>query len=573
MSFIQSKKLILTLIIVTIVYSILAFVILPAESFFAGDEGVKFIQMKSLLKYNYKSLSLYYPGKNIDQENKFFPIIPPYAVEREGEMFSQWPILFPFASSLFFNRFGLKGLYIIPVLSSLLTLLVVSKIFRLLFMRDSILILMLLAFATPVFFYSLVFWEHTLSLLLSTLAIYLILVSLERPGYGWMLLAGVLLGLGVWVRNELYFFVLALLISGFATRSMWKSRVIFRETTYFFVGLFLVLIPMWAIQKATVGELLGADISQFIKASISTEASPFKSTISSFLLYKIKLAAVLLFHRFHNEWMIILVLPYFLFALVMIVPKLKNKKFLLLFSLVGMAAVSLFVLFQNLLNSGLIINTPFVIFSLAMFTAYQKFKERGRPIFFVYLTGLVYILLVSLFAPATGGMQWGPRFMLPALPFLLVALGGLWDNWEMLELRGIAERFTKAALVLLVLISLFVQVKGVQYLYSNRKEDARLVAKVEERPENVFITNNYWFPQETAVLFESKKFYFVDKLPALNELVKRMEKGRKQSFAFVSLDDPRDRPSLDISGSRFARTAILKLPSGFWLESYASRQQ
>ena len=570
MKFIQSRKTALTIIAVAIVYSLLAFVVLPAESFFAGDEGVKFIQAQSLLKYHYKSLFLSYPGQDVDPQNKFFPIAAPYAVEKGGRMYSQWPVLFPLISSLFFSVFGPPGLYVIPVLSSLLTLFVLSKMFRLLFDRDSILILLLLAFGTPVFFYSLVFWEHTLSVLLATVAVYLVLLSLKTPGYGRMLIAGLLLGLGIWVRNELYFFVLALLISGFVTRSMWKGKTIFPSAVYFLAGLFLVLVPMWVIQKATVGEMLGADVSQFIKAGVSTEASPFKANILYFFLYKIKLAAVLLFHRFDSEWMIALALPYIVFAWVMIFPKQKERRSLLIFSLAGMAAVSLFTLSQNLLNSGLLVNTPFLIFSLVALSVYQELKESGGMILFVLLTGLVYILLISLFAPATGGMQWGPRFMLPALPLLLVALGALWDNWEKLEFGGMNRRLAKTTLILLILVSLFIQIKGVQFLYGDREEGARLVAKVKDRPEIVFVTNNFWFPQETAAVYGDKKFYFVSERTDFEILAARLQKRRVRRFAFVTLSEPSYLGVTDPFVG-FVRKERVRLPGSFWLESFKAK--
>jgi hypothetical protein len=316
---------------------------------------------------------------------------------------------------------------------------------------------------------------------------------------------------------------------------------------------------MWAVQKLTVGEFLGADVSQFTKSTVFTEASPFKASAFSFIAYKIKLAAVLLFQRFEREWMAVLGLPYLLFASIVVFPRLRKTKLLVVLSLLAMVGVSLFSLSQNLLNSGLLVNTPFVIFSLTALAGEVRRGGTERLTRFVALVGFAYVLMVSLFAPATGGMQWGPRFMLPALPLLLVASAELWDNWRELAWPGTV----KLTLIVLILVSLLVQIRGVQYLYRDRREGARLVARIGQRREGVFVTDCFWFPQETAALYEDKRFYFVPKRSDLASLVTRLKKSGVRRFAYVTLAGSGDVARFPM----LAGKGKLLLPGNFLLES------
>lgn len=569
MKFGETRKLVLTLLVVAIVYSVLAFFVLPVNSFFTGDEGVKFIQVQSLVKNSYRDISLVYPGEEIDRRCEFCPIVPPYAIVRNNKMYSQWPIFYPFLASIFYKYLGFSGLYVLPVASSVLTVFLAARIMKSLIGRTSFFWLLILAFASPFFFYALVLWEHAFSVLL-TVAGVLLLLKASRESKNWYyLVAGILFGFSIWTRNELYLFVAALLIVYFAMQLVGRrgSREIGRSSigvVYLLAGLMLVLLPMWAFQKLTVGEFLGADVSQFIKAGIITEATPFKGSFLSFLTYKIKLVAVLLLHRFKDERLVLLGLSYVLFFALIAFPKIR-KSYLFYLALFGIVLTSALAFLENPLAMGLLTNTPFIALApLSLLVPLAR--EKTRDVRLIFWTCVVFVLLITIFTPATGGLQWGPRFLLPVVPFFIILLSFAWQGLRDIKLGDSVKKAIKISFIVLVLLGFAVQLTGVNILREDRVEGARLVRRIAEREESVFVTDVFWFPQEAASLYFDKRYYYVDDMGEFKELVGKLKQHGIAKFSYATLEEGN---GLKIDGKDGLMLMEKEsLPGGFILEAY-----
>jgi ABC-type cobalt transport system substrate-binding protein len=567
----ETRKLVLILLIVAVVYSVLAFFVLPTNSFFTGDEGVKFIQIQSLVKNSYRDISLVYPGQGIDERCEFCPIVPPYAIVRNNKMYSQWPIFYPFLASIFYKYLGFPGLYVLPVISSVLTIFFAAKIMKLLTERISFFWLLILALASPLFFYSLVLWEHAFSILLTTAGVLLLLKAFREPKNWYYLAAGILFGFSIWTRNELYLLVVALLIVYFTlqlggrrgSEGFVHSSV---GTVYLLLGLMVVLLPVWTFQKLTVGEFLGADVSQFIKAGIVTEATPFKGNFLSFLIYKIKLAAVLLLHRFKDERMVLLGLFYiFLFALIAF-PKIR-RSYLFYLSLFGIVLTSALAFLEDPLATGLLTNTPFIaLVPLSLLIPPLVGRKGMGDVRLIFWTCVVFVLLVAIFAPATGGLQWGPRFLLPVVPLFVILLSFAWQGLQGIELEDSVKRVVRISFMVLVLLSFAVQLTGVSILREDRVEGARLARRIAERGEDVFVIDVFWFPQETASLYFDKRYYYVDDVGELDELVAKLNQHQIAGFSYVTLEEG---DGLRIDGKdELVFVEKESLPGGFILEAY-----
>ena len=89
----------------------------------------------------------------------------------DGTIKSPWNTLFPFMSGLAYRMLGIGGIYLIPLVSSWLIAIVVWKIAITLNTPYPFLAVVLVGLGTPIFFYSQVFWEHSIATLLGLLAL------------------------------------------------------------------------------------------------------------------------------------------------------------------------------------------------------------------------------------------------------------------------------------------------------------------------------------------------------------------------------------------------------------------
>jgi len=173
----QMSKSLLALACVAAIYGVLAFLVLPQDAFFSSDEGLKFIQLQNFTRKGWRDFTIDYPGRDLDPELSYVPINNPPPLIRDGKIFAVYPIFFPLLATPLYQHLHYTGLYLIPLLSGLLTLALSAYLVRLTGEDDHWPVLLLIGLGTPLLFYSLLFWDHTLGTMLSTLA--LILVTWE----------------------------------------------------------------------------------------------------------------------------------------------------------------------------------------------------------------------------------------------------------------------------------------------------------------------------------------------------------------------------------------------------------
>jgi hypothetical protein len=138
--------------------------------FYSSDGGIKYMVVKQLAEgHGFKYLYLPQPQwVHTIWDNGFFPLKPPFLYPTpEGYLFVFPPAL-QIISSFFYSTFGYPGLYIIPVLSTVLFWLCVVMLLRRCGL-DPLPIaagLFVLVFCSPLTIYGATYWEHMPAILL-----------------------------------------------------------------------------------------------------------------------------------------------------------------------------------------------------------------------------------------------------------------------------------------------------------------------------------------------------------------------------------------------------------------------
>ena len=132
----------------------------PQNVFWTVDEGGKFIYIQNTLRTGNPASQFEYPARSIDPNGEFYP--SSYAIHRDGQIFMWWQAGFPLLAGLFYQLVGWLGLYILPAACGAATAYLAALTLGL-FIPDrlklQILALLVTGLATPIAFYSTMFWD------------------------------------------------------------------------------------------------------------------------------------------------------------------------------------------------------------------------------------------------------------------------------------------------------------------------------------------------------------------------------------------------------------------------------
>jgi hypothetical protein len=172
--------------------------------FYSGDGGLKFMAIKQICaSEDFRYITdTHAKWVNDIWAQGYFPVKEPFVISTAKGYLFQYPPAFQFINSFFYGKFGYKGLYIIPFISLLLLWYwFIRTALKLSFStKETAAIFFLLAFCSPLSFYGVVYWEHTLAILLEFSAIYFVLCKPRQPWLGAVL--GIMSGLAAWLRPE-----------------------------------------------------------------------------------------------------------------------------------------------------------------------------------------------------------------------------------------------------------------------------------------------------------------------------------------------------------------------------------
>ncbi len=249
--------------------------------FYAGDQALKSMQVKQIAAgHGFKNLYLDQPGwVKATWDSGYYPLRPPFFYPAGKDYLYVYPPLFQIITAPFYSRFGSAGLYMLPMLCTLIFLFWTIRLlkrcgFGALSVAQAILILV---FCSPLMLYGVMFWEHLPAVLLQFAGVAMIAAP---PAKRWAGTAyGMLCGLAVWLRPE----ALAMVVLYCAAIAFLFFRD--RRAVYlaFGAGVALAILPWFAFNIGEYGSLFGIHGRQVFQDSDPESRISWHNGLRNFL--------------------------------------------------------------------------------------------------------------------------------------------------------------------------------------------------------------------------------------------------------------------------------------------------
>jgi hypothetical protein len=145
------------------------------------------------------------------------------------------------------------------------------------------------------------------------------------------------------------------------------------------------------------------------------------------------------------------------------------------------------------------------------------------------------VLLVIVVSPFQGGVQWGPRFLLPIIvPLSVVVVVGFAQLWQ--SAGGARTRIGLAViLIALLLAGGYSTWTGAQFILNSQLENMQLADLIEQLPDKVVVADAWFIPQAAPYTFGDKIWLLAEDKKAMFDLLQRLRKTTNEpSMIYVS---------------------------------------
>lgn len=499
-------------------YVVVAWHLTQPGTFWSVDNGLRFVQLQSLRLQGYRTLAAYYPAGDLDPDRKFYPIAEGFAYHRTGRTYLSIPWLFPLVSAPLYGWLGQVGLVVIPALCALLAAYLVGAAGAREAPGAGAAACLLVAVASPLLVYGAVLWDHAPLVALAAGAVFLLLPQEYAGRVERTVWAGFLLGAGAWLRNEAYPFAAAVLVGLWASGRASKVPQVA-------AGMAIPLLPLWAYNQWWFGHPLGNKAVSVLQ----TAASP---GLIGYLHVRVLVAydALLSVEHYTRAF-----LPERVPEAGLVAASIMAGAALLRAGLVRespswaaaggllLAGVGLGLFLARLPVMGLLPSAPFVALAWVR-------KPRDATDRFLWIVAGLYtagVLAVS----SVGGLQWGPRYLLPVIPVL-----GILCARSVACARGQRARLgcvLVGIIAALVVSGLALQLLGVRFI--RHSLDTLRAMEDALRSTRYAVLASGFEPAFRSMgrLYFDKKLMVVDSQLELRELVTLLASQRVEGWSYV----------------------------------------
>jgi hypothetical protein len=403
-------------------------------------------------------------------------------------------------------------------------------------------VVLLAGLGTPIWFYSLTFWEHTLAAACCVWAVLYLVRFLGAGPRSPLVAAAALSAAGTYFRPEVYTFTLVLLLI-----VVWRapSRRAAHGLVFALASLGF-MVPLWVFQWATTGSALGFHIGALAGATTG-------------ILDHLRARGAMFYNLFclasrRVALSVVATAPFL--SLFFTRPRLQAGRFgaaLPLASLVGLAITG--AIFLELRAEGgspigivgatnsLFPAVPMLMLGVAALRrpAEQPREEGARGT--LWLVTAAYAVVYWLAAPgiARWGIHWGNRYLLVLYPLLAVPCAINLEAWQGLASAWgrTARRLSAAVMVAIVAASVAAQVWSVTVLQRKMDYSSRLNREVGARPEQAVAGPMWWIGQELYGRFYDKMIFRADSEADFKTLAGLLAgMGYSEVLAVIPSDQP-----------------------------------
>jgi hypothetical protein len=585
---------------------VVALVAMPPEGLTHHDTGAKYLQVRNFrITPQGLDWSINYPARPLDPQLEFVPFHPrQHYVDGQGRIYLQWPIFLGLLTRIPWKVMGFWGLYVVPLLAGLGAAWASWKLALALGVHGKVswLAIPLVGLATPVAFYSLVYFEHTLAALLVTLSLLASVLAMQaRARRVWFIaLSGVFLAAALYFRSELY--ILAVVMALGWGYLAWRGRS-WRPLVVWGAAFALALVPLWGFYFLTEGSLLPLHATPYFSGSYNPEgngtagvelpqlryiATAGWGTVPDFLFGPETFPS----SPIYPAWIEIAGLLGVALLIVAAFMGLLRSRDAMLPWRMGALVVGLGLLlitagwvllspqpYHNL--HGFLLAAPFA--ALALWPPPRSENGETTPQGWLYAVVLLYVGLHALMISALSGLgpisrhEWGQRYLLPAYPALVaMALVTVSRLWRVYANDGRTRRLALAGLALwgaLVLVGLGFSVRGYTVLREERAQVAGWLDLAGTLPGRTpLVTDEWWMSLNLAADFYTRPMMLADGEERLAEWARQMRERGVTSFGLITpnqtLLDGAWRggvPGLQASGP-------LRESGGLWLQEFTFNQ-
>lgn len=503
--------------------------------FFSPDLGVRFIQIQQLVEHQWQTFAISYPARSLDPNLHHVPYYYGYSVV-DGQIYFNIGSVFPLLASLLYAGIGTAALPLLPILGSVCIGLVVFQLARFTDLKFSLVAFCATVFATPVLFYSVIIWNHTVGTALGLLATYGLVLGFTEKRHLPLFLGGIATGLSFSQRPELYVFAVSLAIA-----TLLVYRPAWQQLLTVLSGGLAGALPVWILHYVWVGHPFGMLAAPNLFGYGNPEVVPFSPEV--FGITRSMHLSRLLIHL--DPYRPVTYIAGFcvlagIAILFLTLRHMEDQKRPFLFLGIGFTAVgyALYVPATETYSfAGFISALPLLPLAVTYVDRDSHESPKNRNTYhFVFATAIAFLALMFVLWPTYGGKQWGARYLLPAYPlFIYLALYAYNEyshRWNT-HLQNVL-RFCGISLLVL---SVFVQFLSLRLLFNELRDEVALYDQVAQLPVDLVVTSGPYLGARMQGALPEKTFLFVSDTDGLEALVPRFVEHNIDRFAVLVWED------------------------------------